>query len=274
MKRFLLGTMLLMFLVSASVSYAGELWREDFDAYSRDYTCSNVGTGGCAHPSQYTYMYGDTSTSDGPDSAITEAAARNREAGNRGFRLWVYPNSSGTCCENKLVRLGLGMGNNFYLRWYQRMNFNTQSSYKKIFRIKTTGGSQRLIIDWYKLWNAGNKTRLILATAADSFQTVSINQNYSLEDDYTPNTWVCFEVYIDQTNDRWTLWVDGVQQGAPVSFTPSNFYIDGFSIGGNQVGTSGAVHTVDYDDIVVSTSYIGPDGAVPSPRNLEVVSDK
>jgi len=281
MKKFLMGTMVLMVFFSLKVSYAAEVWRETFDTYSKDYVCSNTGGGACEHPSQYTYMYGDTSTSDGPDSAITDDAARITGAGRRGFRLWVHPNSSGTCCENKITRLGLGIGYNFYLRWYQRMNYNTQSNYKKIFRIKTTGGSQRIIIDWYKRYEAGNKTALILATAADNFQSVSVNPNYTLEDDYTPNTWVCFEIFVDQTNDRWTLWVNGEQQGSPVRFTASNYYIDGFSIGGNQVGTSGQVHLVDYDDIVVSTTYIGPDGAspspspdtVPAPRNLEVISD-
>jgi hypothetical protein len=247
--------------VSFKFAYAEEIWSDNFDNYTQDYVCAN-NVGNCPRPSQYVYFYGDRSTSDAPDAAITSDAARTPGTNQRGFRLYVQPNSSGTCCENKLTRLGLDIGYNFYLRWYQRMNYNSQSSYKKIFRIKTTGGSQRFILDWYNSYSTG--TNLILFTNADGFQQRHANTNYTLETDYTPNTWVCFEVFIDQTNDEWTLWVDGVQQGGPVKFTPSNYFIDGFSIGGNQVGTSGRLHLVDYDDIVVGTTYIGPVGAEPT----------
>jgi hypothetical protein len=133
--------------------------------------------------------------------------------------------------------------------------------------MKDSGGSQRFIFDFYNYYLCGSgKTCLVLATSANSFNSpYYANPNWTLEDDYgasgvAADRWVCFEVYIDQTNDRWTLWVDGEQQGDPVSFYPSNYTITGTMLGGNQVGTPGSDHIIDFDDIAAGTTYIGLEG--------------
>jgi len=236
----------------------GMVWCEDFDSYSHEYICSN-NQGDCDRPSQYTYFYGDISSSEEPDAAITNEAemADSSNLDNRGFRLYVNPNSGPTSAENKLTRLGLPIGQDFYLRWYQRLNFNTQSSYAKIFRIKVAPSSQRFIFDWYKEYNG--KTNLILASAADGFNAHNANYNFALEDEYQLDTWMCIEAFIDQTNNEWTLWVNDEDKGS-VGLPPSNYDISGFSIGGNQVGQGDSVHLIDYDNIAVSTQRIGCDG--------------
>jgi hypothetical protein len=267
MRKTIYLSLFLCFFLIPSVLFAQVLWEEDFDGYPENWSLDNDGDGrfncpGDLYGGSFPFCAADTQGDYGsPDIEITTDA--NRSGGGRGFRLHIWRDSGGTCCENGITDNTLWAGQkDFYIRWYMRLNYNRQSSYAKIFRIKDSRGTQRFIFDWYRY---NGKTRLILFTSEDGFGGYDYNPNWNLEDDYTPNTWVCLEAFIDQTNDEWTLWVDGVQQGDPIPFTPSDYTITGTMIGGNQVGQGSVDHVIDYDDIVVSTEYIGPVGGSPPP---------
>ncbi len=257
-------------------SQAAVLWTETFDWLSTDWSLDNDQDGSDGHcPAQiysgHDWPNCDADTSGGvgtscvtdcvrgdseaPDIKITTAASRTGISGDRGFRMYINPTSCGTCDENGITDSTLWPEQtNFYLRWYMRFNFTTQTNYKKIFRLKNSAGSQRFILDML------SNGRLGLYTSADSFNDSNENLSWDFNTDYTPNTWTSFEIYINQTNDEWTLWVDGEQKGSPVAFAASNSAIAGMMLGGNQCGTAGSTHIIDFDDLVVSTTYVGPEG--------------
>jgi len=255
-------------LAITSICYGAELWSEDFDGFTSNWSLDDDQDGSdgfCPEDvyggySDFPYCAADTQGDYGsPDVEITTSADRVGGTNKRGFRLHIWRDSGGACCENGITDSSLWTGQtDFYMRWYMRFDFDSQSSYAKIFRLKNSSNSQRFIFDFYNTFQCGSgKTCLVLFSAADSFNSRNANPNWTLEDDYTIGEWVCFEVYIDQTNDEWTLWVDGVQQGSAVSFPASAYVITGTMIGGNQVGQSSVDHIVDYDDLVVGTTYIG-----------------
>jgi hypothetical protein len=246
--------LVLFFLAFASTAFGADVWSEDFDGYSSNYTCNNSTS--CALFGTYDDVNGDSSTADTPDMVISTDFERSNPGGNnRGMRIYVWGGTSGTCCENGPAEYNAGIPANFYLRWYMRMSrAGGGQQYAKIFRLH----NNRLILDWYRAAWTGNKTRLSLFDYSSSWGNHDPNTAYALEDDYTPNTWVCFEVFIDQTNNQWTLWVDGVQKGPPVPWSnPTNWSTGQIQIGGNQTGPYD--YTIDYDDIVIGTTYIGPE---------------
>jgi len=112
-------------------------------------------------------------------------------------------------------------------------------------------------------------------TASNHFFT-----GYSLNTQYTVNTWVCYEIKIDLVNKQAQFWVDGVSKGTlNATWWPSGWTISAIIVGGNQYGHSWTYpteQTRDYDDIVVADSYVGPSGppatTVPTPGNLRIVS--
>lgn len=87
---------------------------------------------------------------------------------------------------------------------------------------------------------------------------------YSLDVDYTPGTWACYELKIDLVNKQAQFWVNGVSKGTlNATWWPSGWYVRYVEVGGNQYGHSWVSPTEearDYDDIVVSTDYVGPAG--------------
>ena len=257
---------LLIFLLFAVPAQGATLFSENWDAYTSNWSWScdlnpygDGSNGYCPDdvfgiptwPSCNSDISSNYCQAGEPSIEITDQARRGSTG--RGFRLWVYPDSSGTCCENGLTTSTTAWTGvtNFYLRWYMRTNFVTQSSYKKLFRIKDQGGSQRFILD---LYNLGHGVTLSLWSSANSFGQPYENRSWTLST-LGANTWACFEIFVDQTNRQWTLWVNGVQQGSPISIPASSYTIRGIMVGGNQVGQGGSTtHIVDYDDIVVSTT--------------------
>ncbi len=266
MKRGMKGRFLVFAVILALFfipkSNAAVLWSENFNEFSADWSQNDLQDGRPNCPSGYDYCAADTQGDYGsPDIEITTAAERSDPDGNnRGFRLHIWRDSGGTCCENGITDASLWPGQtNFYLRTYLRLDFNSQTSYAKLFRIKDSSNTQRFILDLYNKYGYGG-TVFTLGSSADGFGNDYPNTNYKLENDYTPNTWISVELFIDQTNHQWTLWVDGVQQGSPVSIPTSNYVITGTMIGGNQVGQGTVDHIIDYDDLAVGDSYIGPAG--------------
>ncbi len=255
MKKIVFIASILIIAVSASAQ-AGIIWQENFNGYSSNWSCTDGDCeAGC--PSGYVGCRGDQSVAGGPDIEISTAYERsNPGPSNRGYRVWVYDGTSGTCCEN-VLRKSVPAGTNFYLRWYMRLSTNKLENYWKMFRM-FSNGTQIFILEPKYRYSWG-ETRFNLSNG-----TGSAEANWTqwvISKDYTPDTWVCMEVFINQTNGQATLWVDGASKGT-ISISQlqsSNYSIDRIEIGGNQSDIAGGNDNyMDYDDVVVSTTYIGP----------------
>jgi len=243
----------IVLLGSVSSTRAQVIWQEDFDGFTRDWVCCQPDCGlNPGLPTGYTEFHANTMCGgDGCNTAIIPAADRN--GSGRGMRVKF----TSTCFPTGENVLKKNLGTNlqrFYLRWYERDTLNSFSNFHKLFRLKQ-GTSQILIPEWQttgshiqmNLWDANSNS--------NHFFT-----GYNLDTDYTPGTWVCYEIFIDIPNRQAQFWVNGVSKGTLTNQAWStSWYVLNVEVGGNQYG-GGAGNYRDYDDIVVSTSYIGPDG--------------
>lgn len=257
-----------LLLISAP-GWTAELLSENWNSYTADWSLTDDADGSDGYCPNDVFGFGPWAwcgSGVGSDSSHIEiSTAARRGSSGRGYRLSIDPASVCVTVENYIGTNNVfALTYNFYIRWYFRANFNGQSSYKKLFRIDNNT-SQRFIIDLYR---TPSGTKFTLFTLADSFNGYgSPIPNWSLEANYTPNTWICVEAFVDQTNDQVTWWIDGVQQGSSVSFAASNYAIGGIRVGGNQCGNGNINGTpitgdaiVDYDDLIISTTYIGTSG--------------
>lgn len=252
MRKLFFVTLVVGFALVSKLALAEIIWQEDFDGYDANWSCSN---GGCTGPTGFdSSARGDQSTSASPDIEITTSAEWSDPGGTnkRGYRVHIYSGTSGTCCEN-VLRKSMSFGTDFYLRFYTRYSTNRMGNYWKQFRFFASG-SQVLIFEPKYRYSWG-ETRLNLTNASGSESSVT---QWVFSDEYTANTWICVELFINQTNDEWTVWVDGENKGTyQWPFSRQNA-ITRIEVGGNQTTASGGDHTMDYDDIVISTTYVGP----------------
>jgi hypothetical protein len=95
------------------------------------------------------------------------------------------------------------------------------------------------------------------------------------------NRWVSIEVMLDQTNQKYAAWVDGVQmvgsggQGISQAINSSSGDFFGIIITSFRSGGGGSFPITEFyvDDIVISDEYIGPIGtnsAPNPPRNVTI----
>lgn len=270
---------LLLLVICAATGHATVIWQESFDGYTRDYNCDladcSVNPG---LPSGYFGFsanrlcknYGQS------NSQIVGAAERSNpgQTNKRGYRI----NLEEQCWPTGENTLRKNLGKDYsliYLRWYQRDSTKSFSNFQKLFRLKKADGNQILIPE-FQVSGSGVQMNLWDAQSnANHFFT-----GYSLSQ-YTPGTWVCYEIKIDLVNKQAQFWVDGVSKGTlNATWWASGWTIRTVEIGGNQYGhswTQPKEETRDYDDIVVADSYIGPSGTppaatIPAPTNLRVVS--
>lgn len=261
MKKYILAILFLFLFIS--LAYPATYWESDFDGHSSDFECCESDgdcSGACRswddldlyssiHSNQYGDNWGECNTQ------ICNEADRSGGAGNnRGFRIYlddrVHP-----CGENSL---GFSVSNltSFYIRWYNRFSFTPTGGYVKTFRMY--GEGQKLIIDW--LTHSGT-CQLVMSISPFGGDRLSWDHRCS---ELPLDTWVCYEMFMDIPNQQCTLWVDGVNQGTDTdTAVNSSWYISTIEIGGNQYGftelTPPNEQTMDYDDIIVSSSYIGPE---------------
>jgi len=229
------------------------VWQENFDNFTHDWICCRAD---CALtpglPPGYSEFHSNTMCGgDGCNTAIIPAA--DRRGSGRGMRV-KFTSTCFPTGENVLKKnLGVNL-QRFYLQWYERNTINRFSNFHKLFRLKQES-TQILIPEWQingghiqmNLWDANSNS--------NHFFT-----GYNLDTDYSPGQWACYEIFIDIPNRQAEFWVNGVSKGKLTNQAWStSWYVVNVEIGGNQYGGEVGNYR-DYDDIVVSTSYIGPPG--------------
>lgn len=269
---------MLLLLVGIGTGHATVIWQENFDGFTRDYNCSQSDCSG-SMPSGYSAFSSNVMCQNygQPNAQIVGAAERSSpgQTNKRAFRINLEQQCWPT--GENILRKNLGKDySRIYLRWYQRDSTKSFSNFQKLFRLKKADGNQILIPEFQvngsniqmNLWDA--------QSGANHFFT-----GYSLNTQYTPGRWVCYEIKIDLVNRQAQFWVDGVSAGTMnATWWPSGWTIRYIEIGGNQYGHSWTYpteHQRDYDDIVVADSYVGPSGTLPAsglpaPKNLRITN--
>ncbi|MHB8108963.1 MAG: hypothetical protein ACYDHW_02895 [Syntrophorhabdaceae bacterium] len=276
MKKLITILALLLVVVLIETGHSTVIWQESFDNFARDYSCTladcslNPGL-----PPGYSAFGSNTLCKNygRPNSQIVATAERSNpgQANKRGFRI----NLEEDCLPPGENILGKNLGADYsliYLRWYQRDSIKSFQNFQKLFRLKRADGNQILIPEFQVGSNGVQMNLWDVQSTSNHFFT-----GYSLSE-YTPGTWVCYEIKIDLVNKQAQFWVNGVSKGTiNATWWPSGWKIRYIELGGNQYGHSWVYpteHTRDYDDIVVSTSYVGPSGSstpgLSAPTNLRV----
>jgi hypothetical protein len=252
MKKVIFLSSLFIFLI-LRVSNAEVIWQEHFDGFGKDWTCClddcSITPG---VPPGFIEFHSNTFNAEKCNALINTDAARTTGVNKRGFRIYLRTDTFPT--GENVLRKDLGDNKTLiYLRWYQRDSSRTYTNFQKLFRLKQSSG-QILIPEWQV-----NNSHIQMNLWSASDGNNHFFTGYNLDTDYIPGTWKCYEIKIDMVNKQTEFWVDGVSKGIQnATWWSDGWYIRYIEIGGNQYGHI-AGNTIDYDDIVVSTSYIGPD---------------
>ena len=252
------------------------LFQDDFNSYSKDWLCKladcsiNPGLPVKAGQSKSDYLVFNSNVSDWNGTTPSYNSGITSDAGmtGRGFRYYLrqepFPNG-----ENLLVSNSIGSYNPIYLRWYEKdshLDFS-KSSYQKLFRLYHNGSTQTAIPEWIGGYGSGKTyMRLWLGNGATMVWT-----NYNLATSGNMDKWVCYEMKLDIVNNKYEFFVNGVSMGEKSASSKLNtsYRVKYIGIGGNQHNTDcwtpkTALKTRDMDNVVVSTTYIGPITTVPS----------
>ncbi len=260
---------LTVFIVSLPALVSGQVvWKEDFDGFDRDWVCCKSD---CARepgvPPGYSEFHSNTLCKNYGEcnSQITTKAERNNPGveNKRGFRIYLKQHCFPTG-ENVLKKdLGENL-TDFYLRWYERDSVNRFSHFQKLFRMKQETG-QILIFEWQVNRRAVQMNLWDAASGKNHFFP-----DYSLDWDYKPGNWVCYEIKIDLVKKEANFWVNGRNKGKMKNLPwQDGWYVRNIEVGGNQYGHSWKAPVEeyrDYDDIVLSKSYVGP-GDISAPKS-------
>lgn len=207
---------------------------------------------------------------------ITTAASRIQGPNKRGFRrLWgwnQYYDSGCADCNGGGPEAALfhSLGANYkklYIRWYERPSWNSITSlYIKLFRIHSPT-RQGWVPEWRTdITGSVGKARMIVGMdpfdwSKDIWWTGFDYKTYAAAHPYE---WTCFELMIDITNNDMDFWVNGElitgKQRNGTTMCSHCSSINYMSIGGNTTAVSVDDNQyADYDDIKLSTGYIGPE---------------
>lgn len=276
MKKFITSAMAVFaLLIICQTGHSAVIWQENFDGFTQDYNCSSAV---CTSPPGYVGFMSNTECKNYglPNAQIAGTAERSYpgQTNKRGFRINLEEQCWPT--GENLIRKDLGKDYNLiYIRWYQRDSYRTFQHFQKLFRFKKADGNQNIIPMFY-----GNGSNIQMGLWDAQTASVHFFTGYNLNTQYTVGTWVSYEIKLDLVNRQAEFWVNGVSKGKldASSWWPAGWTIRNVEIGGNQYGhpwTAPVEHHRDYDDIVISTSYVGPSGppasGVPIPKNLTIV---
>jgi len=243
----------MIFLLSAPLN-AQVVWSENFDSCN-DYQCCSdncPGPTGCNE----NYSSGDaTPTYCPPECGIRINSAAGRTG--KGMRWILFPPES--VARDNMITTSLGGSySRLFFRWYMReSNIGILEHYDKLFRIWTNGG--QIVPEWRHTSSAGNTLAFNVWDQSSSNHYIGSRWEYTVPN----NTWHCYEVMLDLAQDQIKMWYDGVLQGT-VNASLVGSVFSYFTIGGNASGhaLSGSQRSYrDYDDIIVSTQYVGPSGS-------------
>ena len=140
-------------------------------------------------------------------------------------------------------------------------NIGGLEHFDKLFRVWTNGG--QIIPEWKHTSSCSNTLAFNIWSQSSSNNYFCKSGGYEQAGLIPNNTWHCYEVMLDLTGEQMSFWFDGVLQGTRNATLPGSTF-SYFTIGGNSSGHdwSGSTrHYRDFDDIIVSTQYVGPSGA-------------
>ncbi len=259
------------FFVASSVGWAGVTipWSTTFDCpdwktYSATLNCDGIGKGG------------DWGTVSGHSTQIVAAGNHAAGDGGKGLSSWI---GDGTNNNPGGVSISFPNTNEIYVRWYQRYEAGfTWSSliYTKTLYFNIGGDSSFNTgfhgTDRWQFEIYSDSPQVNDLPAGSGWNTVHAAGNSSGSFRGSDGLWHCYEIHAKRqtsgANGVIELWIDGEYKGGSFNrrFRGSGGF-NSFLIPSNQkTPNNGRDMAVDFDDIAISHSYIGPLVTGPSPN--------
>lgn len=258
----------LLVVLTAIDAYPATIFSDNFDLHAE--TCH---TGGDV-PSGWTLWYENdiSSIKDSVTHYAGEISIPGR--GNTGKSLKVWRHSDWPAMNNYSGGLRYDFSANYsniFIRYYQKMptalTLNA-SDYLKSWRFNTTGGSREIYLD-FRQEASGTDMRAEGSWGIyDGGPWVTVLDNNGLRQIWDGN-WHCIEFQLGLSNRTLNLWVDGVLIFSDMNrnWVATGYFdfIQHFAIGNSGDGGTwqDSWQAIEFDDLVISTTYVGPGAVVP-----------
>jgi len=271
MLKYLLQIYVLLFVIfTTSETFPATIFSDNFDSHAD--TCH---TGG-AVPSDWTMWYeNDTYTSrDSVTHYSGEISSPGRGGTGKSLKIWRHSDWPPMNNYSGGLRYDFaGNYSNLFIRYFMKLPTSLSfhgSDYIKSWRFNTTGGSGEIYLD-FRQENGGLDMRAEGSWGIyDGGPWVTVLDNTRFREIWDGN-WHCIEFQLGLSNRTLKLWVDGIliYSDTNRSWSATGYFdsIQHFAIG--NCGDGGvwqdSWEAIEFDDLVISTTYIGPGDYMPSP---------
>ncbi len=279
MRKYLLNTTM-VFLITLSpllsvFSHSATIFSDDFDSHPD--TCHTGGT----VPAGWDH-WGPTTASTTKDSITHyagEISSGGRNGAGKSLKMWRHSNFTATGEFSGLYGVRLSHGN-IFIRYYQKLPSpldltftGSNGNYLKFWRLFTTGTTD-IYLDATAPDNANMRTGGGLIICDDEG---AINTNVIAAGDLVTTiwdgNWHCLEFQIGLNNRTLRFWLDGNLRYENTSFnwdknrdqTITGLGHFGFGNYSSNYTWQSSWQAAEFDDVVISTTYVGPGDFVPSP---------
>jgi len=222
-------------------------------------------------------MYADDHTVNGVLHHAGEISATGRGGSGKSYKMWrsgtfiTDPSYGNNDYIGVLYRDDMPSTSNAYFRFYVRFSTNLDlysTDGSKMFRLNTTSPAAAEI--YFNLRSNTGQLRDsgFLAIASTTVGWTQLMSHADLMTNMDGN-WHCWEFHIDLNNRLAEFWSDGVQKAQITNWSGISSgtitRIQHFALGNtNSQGVSAHWQSdwgyVEVDDMVYSTTYVGPDG--------------
>jgi hypothetical protein len=274
MLRFLLHIGFIFFIIFPSIeTFSATIFSDNFDAHPD--TCR---VGGDV-PSGWSSWYEDgpvTATEAGTTHYAGEVSSPGRGAGGKSLKAWRYNGYWGGYAGALFYSFPPSPGySHIFVRYYQKIPaaFNCMDESFKAWRFNTSSGSGEIYLDWINCINDCRENGVWAIYDGGTDWTVVLN-NADLKAIWDDN-WHCIEWEINTASGVLRLYIDGAVKYLSTSHiwsaTGTFSAMQHFPIG-NTYSHDGlwqlSWQAIEVDDLVISTTYVGPGDFVPNPEPM------
>ena len=258
----------LIIIFSASLSYSAVIFSDNFDNHPT--TCH---TGGDVPYGWSMWYENDISTTrDSITHYAGEIGVPGRGGTGKSLKIWRHSDWPAMNHYSGGLRYDFPADHsNIFVRYYQKIPIALTlfaSDYLKSWRFNTTGGYGEIYLNFRVGDVAGDMRTLGTWGIFDGNGWTTVLDNAGLRAIWDGN-WHCIEFQLGLDNSTLRLWVDGVLQYSNPSYSWSATgyfdFIQHFAIGnvGDGSAWQNSWQAIEFDDLVISTTYVGPGDFVP-----------
>ena len=247
------------------------IFQDNFDSSCTGTQCYSSG-GVSSYPVGWNQWYFENNqpiTLGGVSHHGGEITSPGRGGIGKSLKIWrygsAYPGYTGG-----LLKTLSSTSRNLFIRWYMKipsdMRMNGCIEYQKLWRFDNSSG-HCVYLNINEGWQRG---QMQIYDDTEWVTILNNTQTAALMD----GEWHCIEVQLGLDRMTLNLWVDGVLRYNNTSKNwhantngVFNNYLQHFGFGnrGSTCSWQESWRAIEFDDLIIADTYIGPDGGVPTP---------